>query len=298
MFLLVLVYSLPSIVFGFQADSTNINISFSTTIDKVETPLNIPVVMTVIMSWEGVPDRFSMGPFENLVLTNMVITGNESKSRTELRNGIVYTVKEDSYTIQLSSLGMGYIEPIIIEYTDKVTGINDNLISQRMSVKGLAPEFGMGSGLLWAGLGILAMSGFLVGLVLVMRRRAMVKKLEEIQPELKEDSEIEKIKMIQSDNKLSFKQKTADTFIEFRNYLFNKYKIPEDRRSDKQVVNVLQESGVDGEIISGIQQIFELSEQIRFSGKDVKDDDFEKIYGAIEKCISLCEKDEAEEKTQ
>jgi len=293
-FLMIFIYGIPSILFAYQSDSTNINISFSVTIDKVETPLNIPVEMTVIMSWEGVPDRYSIGPFENLVLTNMLITGNGSKSRTELRNGIVYTIKEYSYTILLSALGMGYIEPIIIGYTDKVTGIKDHLIPQRMSVKGLAPDFDGGNSLIWAGLGLLVVSGSLVGLVFVMRRRAIVKKLEEIQPDLKKDSEIEKIKLIQSDNRLSFKQKIAEIFIEFRKYLFLKFSIPEDSKSDKQIINVLEESRVNEEIISKINQIFEQSVQIRFSGKDVKDDDFEKIYDAVEKCISLCEKDGAE----
>ena len=290
MCLMFILCAIPSILFAFQTDSTNINISLSISIDNTETPLNIPVEMTVIMSWEGSPDRYSIGTFENPVLTNLLITGSESKSRTEVRNGVVFTVKEYTYSIQPAELGMGYIESIIIEYTDNMAGIKDHLITQRMSVKGLVPVFERGYSLIWAGLGLLALSGFLVGLVLVMRRKAIVKKLGEIQPDLMKDSEIEKIKSIQSDSRLSFKQKTGEIFVEFKNYLVMKFRIPEDSKSDKQVINVLEESGVDEEIISIVQEIFEYAERMRFSGKDVNDDDFEKIYGAVEKCISLCEK--------
>ncbi|MCH8286222.1 hypothetical protein IIB79_06795, partial [candidate division KSB1 bacterium] len=242
MCLMFILCAIPSILFAFQTDSTNINISLSISIDNTETPLNIPVEMTVIMSWEGGPDRYSIGTFENPVLTNLLITGSESKSRTEVRNGVVFTVKEYTYSIQPAELGMGYIESIIIEYTDNMAGIKDHLITQRMSVKGLVPVFERGYSLIWAGLGLLALSGFLVGLVLVMRRKAIVKKLGEIQPDLIKDSEIKKIKSIQSDSRLSFKQKTGEIFVEFKNYLVMKFRIPEDSKSDKQVINVLEES--------------------------------------------------------
>ena len=273
-----------------QQDSSLVNISLSTKIDRTETPMNIPVPMTVIMSWEGTPDRFIIGPFESPVLTNLEIVGSQSKSRTELREGKIFTVKEYSYLIQPMELGMGYVESIIIEYNDNMTGVKDRLVTQRMALKGLSPVYEGDNSLLWAGIGILLVTGFFVAMILYVRRRTIVKKLKDIQPVLAEDSVNDKIKSIRMNTKTSFKQKTNDIFKEFRIFLIDRFDVPEDSKSDSQMIQSLIDRGAEDEIASKVRAIFDMGEQIRYSGKEIRDDDFEAIYGAVETCITLCAK--------
>ena len=281
----------PSSLKAFQADSTGaINISLSAVIERVETPLNVPVTMTVILSWEGKTDRYRIGPFENPVLTNLEVVGSRSSARSELRDGKVFAVKEFTFSLQPVELGMGYIDGIIIEYTDTMTGAKDYLITQRMSVKGLPPEYTKDYSLLLTGIGLLAVAGFIIVLIFFMRRRRQERKVIEIQPDLIENTIIERLKNVHSQNNLSFSQKLDEVVAEFRHFLIKKFDIPQDRKSDALIIETISESGVEESIIAKIHTIFEQAEQVRFSGKDIKNDDFELIYGAVESCVELCVK--------
>lgn len=276
---------------AFQADSTGANnISLSAVIERTETPLNAPVAMTVIMSWEGKTDRYRIGPFENPVLTNLEVVGSRSSARSELRDGKVFAVKEYTFTLQPLELGMGYIGGIIIEYTDTMTGAKDYLITQRMSVKGLPPVYAEDYSFIKTGIGILVLAGLLTGSIFFVRRRRQEKKVIEIQPALIENTTIERLKNVHAQNNLSFSQKLDEVVAEFRRFLIKKFDIPQDRKSDALIIETISESGVEENIIIKIHTIFEQAEQVRFSGKDIKNDDFELIYGAVESCIELCTK--------
>ncbi|KPK89377.1 hypothetical protein AMJ80_09875 [bacterium SM23_31] len=227
---------------------------------------------------------------ENPVLTNLEITGSQSSSRTELRDGKVFAVKEYTYSLQPVELGMGYIDGIIIEYTDIKTGVKDYLITQRMSVKGLIPVYAKDYSLIWTGVYLLAFAGFLTGLIFYIRRRRQGKNVIEIQPALIENTTIERLKQVHAQNNFSFSRKLDEVIAEFRHFLIKKFDIPQDRKSDALIIETITESGIEENIIKKIHAIFIQAEQIRFSGKDIENDDFELVYGAVESCIESCVK--------
>ena len=273
---------------SFQADSAVTVIHLSTEIDRTETPMNVPVFLTVILSWEGKPDRYIIGTFENPVLANLEIIGSQSTTRTEVRAGKVFTIKEFTYTLQPIELGMGYIDAMNIEYTDNMAGTKDHLLTQRMSIKGLPPVYETGFNFVVMAAWLLLLAGMLIGLFLVVRRRKNVRKPLEIQRAPIEDSVVERMKTVHAQNNLTFRQKLDEVVTDFRNFLLQKFKIPDDCKTDELIVKTIRGADVDEEIIAQVQTIFERAEQLRFSGKEVKDDDFELLYGAVESCVASC----------
>ncbi|MCP4723533.1 MAG: hypothetical protein GY863_00780 [bacterium] len=277
---------------GFQADTLRThNISISTNISNTEVPSNQTIDLTVIISWEGAPDRFEMERLENPELINLEIMGSQSLSRSEIMDDKVFTIREFTFNLSPVERGMGYIEGMTIRYKDRATNKRDFLSTQRLNVKGLPPIYPKDYGWVWKVVIVIIVVGFSAGIAIpfLMRRK---KKVEtESEPEVPaEERYMEELVAIKDKNSLSYRQRLDDVTAVFRNYLSEKYNIPEGSRSEKALVEFLYSEGIEETLTIKIKGVFDQAEQFRFSGTEINVDRFELIFGSIESCIETCSK--------
>ncbi|MFC1492514.1 hypothetical protein ACFL6O_01040 [candidate division KSB1 bacterium] len=277
---------------GYQADTLRThNISISTNISRTEVPSNETVDLTVMVSWEGAPDRFEIERLENPELSNLEITGSQSLSRSEIRDGKVFTVREYTFNLSPVERGMGYIESMTIRFKDRATDKRDFLSTQRLTVKGLPPVYPADYSWVWKFVIVIIVLGFSAGITIpfLLQRKKRVE--SETEPEAPaEDRYMEELMAIKDRNSLSYRQRLDDVITVFRNYLNEKFNIPEGSRSEKALVEFLDSEGLDETLTGKIKGIFDQAEQLRFSGTEINADRFELIFGSIESCIETCSK--------
>jgi len=286
--LAITLFTLPA--YAFQADSTAVGmINLSSSVDKTETPLNQPVNLTVTMTWEGRPNRYVIDPFEKPGLTNLEMTGSSTNSRSELRNGRLYTIKDFSFRLYPVEMGMAYIDEIVITYGDTTSGIYDRLVTQRLDVKVISPVYEADYGWVWRTvLGILVLGALAGGLTIGLKRRRGKKEDDEPPPKPPEDLALEEIANVTAGNSGSLKKPLDDMITVFRKFLVGKFAIPAGSRSDGAVVSFLEKEGCPDDLAGKVRAVFDRTGQLRFSGTDVTPDQLELIRGMIESCISGC----------
>ncbi|MFC1554251.1 hypothetical protein ACFL7D_06435 [candidate division KSB1 bacterium] len=242
---------------AFQSEQNDqIDITLSTTVERTATPLNIPVNMSVILTWEGKPDRYSISNFENPVLKNLSMTGSQNSSKAELRNGKIYTIKNYVFNLKPIELGMGYVESIIIEYTDNMTGVKDHLLTQRMSIKGEPPLYEKDLGYVFT-ISAIVMSVFLVFYIILWVRKTKMNKNEPetVVPKM-EDQVLSVLKTIHSEDKIPYRNKIDRVISEFRKYLIDRFNIPEENKSAESFIEEITNAGLEDEYIDKIKKRF------------------------------------------
>ena len=90
-------------------------ISLSAFVDKTEVPYNRLLVFTVHLEWSGELDRYEIHPFDNPIVQNFEIVGNASSNRVAVVAGEPTAVQEYTFTLKPESMGMGYIEGMILK---------------------------------------------------------------------------------------------------------------------------------------------------------------------------------------
>ncbi len=291
-FLTISLFVAAGQVFGYQADSLRThNISISTSISNTEIPSNQTVDLTVIVSWEGPPDRYEVERLENPELINLEIMGSQSLSRSEIREERIFTIREFKLSISPVERGMGYIEGMTVRFKDSATEKRDFLTTQRLSIKGLPPVIPGDYSWVWKAVIVIIVIGFGTGIAIPFLKRRKSIKEEETEPEIPvEETYIVELNAIKGKNSLSYRQRLDDVVTVFRNYLVEKYKIPEGNRSEKALIDYLNNEAFDEMLTAKIKGIFDQAEQFRFSGTEINVDRFELIFGSIGACIETCGK--------
>jgi hypothetical protein len=279
-------------LFAFQSDSTaSSNISLESMLEKTEVPLNKSVKLTINLSWEGKSDRYKVDSVEEPILTNLEIYGSSSSSKTELRNGTAYTIKSFEFTLRPVEMGMSYVDPLIIAYTETSSENNDHLLTNRLSIKVLQPEYEADYGwmirvLIWVGVAII------VGVGGYLTRKNIMKKRQPEEAPLPpvEDKYFEKLEAAKGNSFDSYRRRLDEVVSLFRGYVIEKFDIPLENRSDNSLIEFLYGIKTDEDIIQQIRSIFDSAEQLRFSGAEVMANEFELTLGSVEAGISRIQK--------
>ena len=105
------------------------------------------------------------------------------------------------------------------------------------------------------------------------------------------EAALQVMKEICGQNNLNIREKLDQVISKFRAYIIEVYTIPEDRRTDDSVIAFLEEHEEGKEIAEKVAEIMEKAELLRFSGKEIRSDEFELLYGMAEACVEQCERE-------
>ena len=270
-----------------QGSSVQNELTVTAEISQASIPLNQILPFTVRVEWGGSPERYSITAVENPSVTNFAIVSSSASNRVEYRDGEQYSVRIYEFGLQPAELGMGYIESIIVEYTEGDSGATKRAMTQRLGVKitERIPEPGEETSLVYiliaAGAILVGVSGFYL-----RRRRGPAEKdgrEEEVRlsPEEKTLGEMKRAREEVGD----FREGIAQLTRLLNRYLSTKFDINAGALTIDDLIRTLSENGMDESEAEKLKDVSERTDTLKFSGQNVDRGTYEMIFADITQII-------------
>lgn len=267
--------------------NTSSGIELSAFVEPQKIPQNRNAILTVRLQWYGNLDRYDVHSFDNPIVQNFEIIGSGSANRIEAQAGQQTAIKDYTFTLKPQAIGMGYVEGVIIKYTDRVTDTQHKLITNRIKAEIVDPVAEQNSQA-WVGwaLLLLLVSVGIAFLILTVRKRRLQRQNqagesaalpveEEYLRELKKTIDF-------NDASLDLSKAFTDLSRLLRRFLKEKFKVPALEVTTNEVIQDLEEKNFESRFINDIKDILSTSDVIKFSGGSVSRSDVEQTYTRIE----------------
>ncbi len=261
-------------------------IQLNTYVDKSEVPLNRPVIFHVQLSWTGNLNRYQIEPVSLPVLTNLLLEGSGSENRLEpLANGNFKATKSITYRFKPLEMGMAYIDGVTIRYTDRRSGEENQLTSQRVMVEISEPVAEPGEGPYRSVAYVVLLIIFFTVIAYFMvkyfrKRREARRSPEPVLPAA--ELFLNRLAQEVDPRGTNLGEMTAKLSRIFREYLQEAFHIQARESSTREILEQLQTVELDESDRKNLTTVFEKLDLIKFAGKNVDPTDFTRIYGAIE----------------
>lgn len=277
---------------GNAQDSTTVDIEstigISTEVDKKEVPLNRQVICSVIVEWTGDIKRYQISEVENPIVENFEIVKTSAADRRLSEGGVIKAARIYEFVLQPKSLGMGYIENVIVQYIDNVTGEGESLITPRLNVKVIdaVPEPGSKNWMIkWLVLAVVLLAIFILLWVWRMKVQERKRKAAEaVKVVALEEEYLTQLR--ESVNLKSPELKINEAFGLLskitRKYLSQKYQIPALESTTEKIIAELSGFNLDQAVINNIQEILAVSDVAKFAGSAGNRAELDRAYTLLE----------------
>ena len=284
-----------SVQYLFAQDSLRVEPNSSTQIrlsafvDKTETPLNRTVLLTVRLKWEGDLDRFDVHAFDNPIVQNFEIVGNASSNNVAAVNGANTSVQDYEFTLSPTNLGMGYVEGIIVTYTDIESDKDFRLTTNRIEIKVTdpIPEPGSKTWVWWI-LGIVFIAG-VAAYVFIFLKQHKVEKQRRQELEAAAAIPLEEKYLSDLKSQVNLNDPTLDTNNAvskitrlLRHFLNERYGTSGFEATTGEVLAEVENANFDERFISEVKQVLTGADMIKFSGSSANKAEVENMYTLVE----------------
>ena len=282
------VYSQDSLKSG--NPNTNSGIELFAFIEPQKIPQNRTAILTIRLQWYGNLDRYDVHSFDTPVVQNFEIIGSGSANRIEAQAGQQTAIKDYTFKLKPKAMGMGYVEGLIITYTDRVTDTQHKLITNRIKAEVVEPvaERDSQSRIGWALLVFLVSIGAAF-LLIILRKKKLQKQIqaEETAALPLEEEYLKELKKTVdfNDAVLNVSKVFTDLSRLLRGFLKEKYHVPALEATTNEVVQDLEDKNVEQRFINDIKEILSTADVIKFSGGSVSRSDVEQTYTRIESIL-------------
>ncbi len=290
--LILLLQTVPSL----SQDSTKVTalptegeIRLSASVNKTQVPLNRTVSFTIRLKWTGDLDKYEIHQFDNPLLENLEIVENSSANRVANVNGESQAIQEYEYTLKPKSLGMGYVEGLILTYTDMANDKEYRLTTNRIEIKVTdpLPEPGSKNWILWVTLIIV----FVIVVIIFVRQAAKRKAEKQRQADIEaaasvplEEKYLEKLK-----NTVDLNASDLDVGESFarlsrllRLFLAEKFHVAGLEATTEDVIKELSSKELDERFVNDTAESLKKADMIKFSGGAGEKSELERMYTLIE----------------
>lgn len=261
-------------------------IQLNTYLETSKVPRNRPVVFHIELSWEGDLSRYQIEPVSQPILTNLLLEGSGSENRLEpLQNGKFRAVKSITYRFKPLEMGMAYIDGVTIKYTDRQTGQEDKLTSQRVMVEIVDPlpeaDGGSVRSVIYLILLVVFFAVILFFVIIYFKKRRQAR--ESVVPIVPlPEIYLNKLSQEVDPRGTNLNEMTGRLSKIFREYLDQDFDIRTRESSTAEILEKLENLDIDENDRSNLRSVFEKLDLIKFAGKNVDPADFTNIYGTIE----------------
>lgn len=268
-------------------DSTESKIQLRTYLADENVPLNREVVYHVELSWPGQLDRYHILEAGEPVLTNLKLRGSGSANNFSLdAQGNPISKKTITYYFVPRSIGMAYVDGVIIKYEDKLSGLKESLMSQRLGVKIIeaVPEAGNKPEMSTIILFLLAALFLLVVAYFIKRYYGIRKKQKEMlaqKPPTLEDSYLLRL---QEEIKVNNKDVSA-RFVGLSRMLQDYFKEKFNLRLSadfEKIKEELYKRNLNETELNKIKAFYEQAELNKFAGEEISENDYHLFYDTVE----------------
>ncbi|MBN2367059.1 MAG: hypothetical protein JXL67_12895 [Calditrichaeota bacterium] len=255
-------------------------------VEESRVPMNQPVVLRVELSWPGRLNRYQIEPVSQPILTNLLLEGSGSENRLITgEDGTFKALKAVTYRLRPLEMGMAYIDGIVIRYTDRETGEEERLTSQRIMVEIIEPIPEEESGRLKA-ISYIVLFVILFGVIIyfffqfIKKRRLSGQQQEPL-------ISLPEAYLNRLSQDVDPRGTNLDEMIQrlsriFKEYLEKDFSLPARELSTKEITQKLYELPIDEVDKNNLSSVFEKLDMIKFARKGIDPSEFTQIYGTIE----------------
>ncbi len=272
-----------------SSDSLQRAIQLKTVLESNTVPLNRTVQLTLRLEWTGDLARFDVHRFDNPLLENLEIVSTASTNRVIQIGAEQRSVQEFSYELKPTSLGMGYVEGMIIPYTDLNTDREHRLMTNRLPLRIVdpIPEEDSDVWLLWGGIVVLLVALAAGAAWQYYRRRKRRRQEEEMataQPSL-EVSYLESLREWSPERQHSQDNTAVSEMTRLlRHYLSEKTGYPAIQTPTRLLISQL-ERRIHEHHLKQLGGVFSVADEIKFSGRAARPHEIDQIYTGVENIL-------------
>jgi hypothetical protein len=264
------------------------SIRLSIAIEPNRVPVNRTAKLTIRLEWTGERDQYEIRPFDNPIVHNFDIIANASANKVANVNGQTTTIREYTFTLQPTTMGMAYVENFIIKYTDLDTDKEFTLTTNRVEVKVLEPlpEPGSKTWILWVLLVMCMAGGGVTGFFTYRRKRE--ERLKKLREEAEKNIPIEETYLAElktipiNDPDIDIVDCFSKLSKLLRHFIKDKFSLPGLEASTDELVSELRKLNVDEKFIHETQEILESSDVVKFSGGSSSKAELDRAYTLFE----------------
>jgi|YelNatPaOPRAMG01_1025707.scaffolds.fasta_scaffold00010_110 hypothetical protein len=260
-------------------------ISIQAFLDRTEVPQNRTATLVVELRWRGELDRYEASKVDPPVVSNLEIVGSGSSSRVEVdQSGQPVSVQTHRFSLKPKELGMAYIEPVVVLYTDTRTGISRRLSTQRLQLNVVDPvrERRGRHGFVYA-LGAVAIAAG--GAVYYFRRTRGGVPEPAPEPELTwEEKLLAQLREEVDLRKSAFQLKEGYSSVSriARSYLANRFGLGGLELTTDELLRELRQKEVDERLIAQAEELLRRCDQVRFGGDAGDPSELSRLAGVLE----------------
>jgi len=276
--------------------SAQSQITITAQVPVKEIPMNRTLTFTVKVEWSGDFNRFQISEVESPVVENFEIYGTSVSDKRSSENGVTSAAKLYEFTLKPTSLGMSYIEGVVVKYVDLATDVPYHMMTNRLNVKVIdsVPEPGESSlGKPWIiGIGVLAVAA-VAALWWMREQRKKLASQQQVKVVSLEEEFLTTLRQSLDLKSPNFRPGEAFATLSkiLRKYLSQKYDVAAMESTSDHIIRSLQDRSVDQAMLSNIEEILKISDLAKFAGTVVERGDLDRIYTLIE---TILEKNLAE----
>jgi len=184
---------------------------------------------------------------------------------------------------------MGYIEGVIIRYTDMDNDTDFSLSTNRIEIKVLdpIPEPGDKSWIIWVAIIIMLAGVAFFTVIYLQKRKAEKIRLAQLAAEKAvpmEEKFLQELKAMFNldDPGLDIGKSIGQLSRFLRRYLADKFSLPADTFTTEELVRELNEKHADERLVKDVSEILSRADVIKFSGGDAEKSELERLFGLVE----------------
>ncbi len=286
-FLLAALVALPS-AGGTQNHEALAGIKATAAVSATRVPLNRTVTVTLTVEWAGALDQYLIEEVSPAV-SNLELVATASANRVGESEGRPYAVRQYEFVYRPQSLGMAYVEAMVVRYEERSTGDRRSVITPRLEVRVVDPVPESGQRrlpVLWVVVGVVL--GAVAGLSFwaVKERQAQRRRAQEAQQVVPlEEQLLQELRQGVNPTSPTINAKEASSFLSrlFRRYLSEKYGLRALEATTDQVLGWLSQAGLDQRLVDESSEILRQCDVLKFAGPSAGDPaTIQRLYTLVE----------------
>ncbi|MDZ7372756.1 MAG: BatD family protein [candidate division KSB1 bacterium] len=261
-------------------------IALHASLDRTQVPLNRTVTLSVELRWDGEPYRYEVADVGTPVVRNLEVLGSGSSNRVEAGSGgQSVVVQTHRFVLKPKELGMAYVEPMSVLYTDTRTGVSQRLRTQRLQLEVTDPVPEGRGGRHWfvyltAGVGLAAAGG----IYYFRRTHGGLPQPELPPPPSWEEQLLAELREAVGARTLASQVRDSYAGISkiARRYLVTRYGLSGLELTTSELLRELRQKTADERLIAQAEELLRRCDQVRFGGETGDFSEVSRLAGMVE----------------
>ncbi|HDP99694.1 MAG TPA: hypothetical protein ENN22_11005 [bacterium] len=257
-------------------------------VDQKRVPLNDSLIFTVRIEWSGDIGRYQISELEDPIINNLEIVATSSADYRMDHQGQAIAAKTFEFVLIPKTIGMAYIEAVIVKYIDNTTGEGHHLMTNRIDVEVFEPILKSGQSWLLLYLVVILVAVIVIvlaALYWMKRRQALKRQRAEAVPIVSLEQEyLSQLKQAVDPDDPN--REVSESFFViskiFRKYLARKYDFAALEQTTERIIQKLKSFDLDEELINNASEILHVCDVAKFGGSEGYQDQLDRIYTLVE----------------